>query len=86
MAYGGFFFYYIPRKIRVEGGRLRERHGAEFEAYHNSVPILFPSIRRYPAASRDPWSPAQMLRNREPNVVLGLILLFGVLAWKATRP
>ncbi|HXV74688.1 MAG TPA: methyltransferase, partial [Candidatus Polarisedimenticolaceae bacterium] len=40
-----FFAYYLPRKERVERGRLRQLHGARFERYEQAVPALFPSPR-----------------------------------------
>ena len=74
-----FFVYYMPRKLRVEGDRLAGLHGAAFEAYRRSVPILFPSLRRYPGdATR--WSFRRMVRNQEPLVALGLLLIFVLLA------
>lgn len=85
IGYAVFFLYYIPRKIRVEGGRLARLHGAEFEAYHKSVPILFPSLRRYPAAERNPWSFRLMVSNQEPFVLAGLVLVFIVLGWKVAH-
>src|SRR6185295_11960572 len=42
LAYGVFFLYYLPRKIRVEGTRLRELHGGAWESYFKNVPVLFP--------------------------------------------
>ena len=85
VGYAVFFLYYIPRKIRVEGGRLARLHGAEFETYHRSVPILFPGFRRFPGAATGPWSFRQMVTNQEPIVVVGLALAFGLLFWKLHR-
>lgn len=79
IGYAIFFFYYMPRKLRVEGGRLARLHGSDFEAYHGAVPILFPSARRYPAASRDPWSFRRMALNQEPLVAGGLLIVLGIL-------
>ena len=84
-GYVVFFGYYIPRKLRVEGGRLARLHGAAFEEYHRSVPILLPALRRR-TAGRDRWSPSLMLHNQEPLVAAGLALALAVLAWKTTHP
>lgn len=81
VGYGIFFFYYIPRKLRVEGGRLERIHGEAYARYRASVPILFPSLRAYPGGE-DRWSFAQMVRNQEPLVLLGLAAAF---AWLASR-
>lgn len=80
-GYAVFFIYYLPRKERVEGERLRRRHGGLYEAYRSAVPPLRPALRRF-AGSHVAWSSALMLRNREPLVLVGLALLFGLLAFK----
>ena len=85
VGYAIFFLYYLPRKIRVEGGRLARLHGAGFEAYHKQVPILFPSLRRYPEADRTPWSLRLMVSNQEPFVLAGLALVFVLLGWKVAH-
>ena len=85
LGYAVFFLYYMPRKLRVEGGRLARLHGAAFEAYHRSVPILIPSLRRYPG-DRDAWSFGLMVRNQEPLVLAGVTLVLAFLVWKAIHP
>jgi len=80
-GYAVFFLYYLPRKERVEGDRLQQRHGALYDAYRSAAPTLLPALRRYPGR-RAPWSFALMLCNREPLVLAGLVLLFGLLAFK----
>jgi len=85
IGYSVFFFYYIPRKLRVEGGRLARLHGAAFEEYNRSVPILIPCQRRY-AGGRERWSFSLMVRNQEPLVILAILLVLGLLAWKTGRP
>lgn len=81
VGYAVFFFYYIPRKLRVEGGRLARLHGQAFEEYNRSVPILFPAWRRR-TDGRDPWSFSLMVHNQEPLVLAGVTLVFVLLAWK----
>ena len=85
IGYAVFFFYYIPRKLRVEGARLARLHGAAFEQYNRSVPILFPSAGRR-TSGREPWSFSLMLRNQEPLVVAGVLLVMSLLAWKTRHP
>ena len=82
IGYAVFFLYYMPRKLRVEGGRLERIHGEAYARYRRSVPILFPSLRRFPEGT-ERWSFAQMVRNQEPLVVLGLTLAFVFLALRA---
>jgi len=84
IGYAIFFFYYMPRKLRVEGDRLASLHGAAFEAYRKEVPILFPTFRRY-HGDDTPWSFELMLYNQEPFVATALVLLLGLLAWKTFR-
>lgn len=67
-----FFGYYMPRKLRVEGARLEDQHGGRWRQYRQSVPLLFPSLKRYPAAERRSWHWSRMLRNREYLMVIGL--------------
>jgi protein-S-isoprenylcysteine O-methyltransferase Ste14 len=74
-GYAVFFLYYMPRKLRVEGARLERIHGEAYARYRRSVPILFPSPRRFPEGT-ERWSFAQMIRNQEPLVVLGLAVAF----------
>ena len=80
-GYAIFFFYYMPRKLRVEGGRLARLHGEAFERYHRSVPILFPGLHRYDG-ERAPWSASRMVRNQEPLVLTAVLAVLGLLLWK----
>jgi len=84
-GYAVFFGYYIPRKLRVEGARLARLHGEAFEAYHRSVPILIPALRRR-TEGRERWSFSLMVRNQEPLVIAGVGLALAVLAWKTAHP
>ena len=84
LGYTVFLLYYIPRKLRVEGGRLARLHGPAFEAYRASVPILFPSGRRHPGGD-ETWSFRLMVRNQEPLVATGVALVLALLIWKGMR-
>jgi protein-S-isoprenylcysteine O-methyltransferase Ste14 len=84
-GYAVFFLYYMPRKVRVEGARLADLHGQAFEIYHGSVPVLFPRLRRHPSSESTPWSFRLMVRNQEPLVLAGLLVVMATLAWKAGR-
>lgn len=76
-----FFGYYIPRKLRVEGARLAKMHGEAFLRYNACVPILFPSLRRFPGR-RSPWSLSRAIKNQEYLVLFGVLLVLGLFAWK----
>ena len=81
VGYAVFFGYYIPRKLRVEGARLQKMHGASFTQYNSAVPILLPSLRRYPG-KRSPWSIGRAVRNQEYLVLTGVLLVLAFFAWK----
>ena len=81
LGYLIFFGYYIPRKLRVEGARLERIHGEAYKTYRESVPILFPSPRAF-RGDGSRWSFRQMIRNQEPLVLAGLIVVFAFLTWK----
>jgi protein-S-isoprenylcysteine O-methyltransferase Ste14 len=81
IGYAVFFGYYIPRKLRVEGARLQKMHGASFTQYNSAVPILLPSLRRYPG-KRSPWSFGRAVRNQEYLVLTGVLLVLAFFAWK----
>ncbi len=76
-----FFGYYIPRKLRVEGGRLQKMHGDAWVRYNAAVPILIPSLARYPG-KRTPWSMGRAVKNQEYLVLAGILLVLAFFAWK----
>ena len=85
VGYLVFFGYYMPRKERIEPDRLRRTHGEAYEHYFKAVPALFPSFTPYADAGDARWSSERMLRNREQWMVIALLLISGVLLWKAWR-
>ena len=58
---GFFFFGYMPRKEKREGGRLEQLFGEQFAAYRKNVPSLFPR----PTAYRDPFTTEKRVWKRE---------------------
>ena len=83
-SYFVFFLYYLPRKIRVEGGRLLEIHGRAWQEYFRSVPILFPSLKPYGENARS-WDPDRMKRNREHWMLAGVAVVTLVFLVKTLR-
>src|SRR5262245_36045056 len=69
-----FFAYYLPRKVRVEGERLRRLHGGQWESYFKSVPILFPRVTPHGTNVR-PWDKSRFLRNREHWMLTGVTVV-----------
>ncbi len=80
-GYALFFGYYIPRKLRVEGNRLRKMHGEAWVQYNAAVPILVPSLTRYRGRVRA-WSLTRALRNQEVLVLIGILVILAILAHK----
>lgn len=75
----GFFGYYLPRKFRIEGSRLRERFGDRFADFERSVPDFWPSFARYQGASNQPWSREAFIENNEFGLDLIVIALFAAM-------
>lgn len=81
-----FFAYYFPRKLRVEGGRLRLTHGAAYDRWEAGVPALLPRLTPYRDAGVPPtggWHLARFMRNREYMMLAmeaGLVALFALRA------
>ncbi len=86
LGYAVFFFYYLPRKERVEPARLRDLHGEPFDRYFRAVPALFPRLTPYDGGSTGAWSSDRMLRNREHWMIVGVSAVFLFLLWKAYWP
>ena len=81
-----FFAYYFPRKLRVEGGRLRLTHGASYDRWEAGVPALLPRLTPYRDSAVPPtggWHFARFRRNREYLMLAmeaGLVALFALRA------
>lgn len=77
-----FFFYYMPRKERIECERLRQTHGEEYSRYEQAVPALFPRLTPYRIpghAGGGGWQWSRFSRNREYLMLLleaGLVVFF----------
>ena len=78
-----FFFYYMPRKERIEPARLQETHGEAYTVYQKAVPALFPRLTPWPQGTDHKWRAERMLVNREQWMVIGLLLVCGFMSLKA---
>jgi len=78
-----FFFYYMPRKERVEPARLRAVHGEAYDRYFKAVPALLPTLKPYASASNLGWSSDRMIRNREVWMVAGILAITLFLLWRS---
>ena len=63
-------------ETRREEKILRQKFGAAFNEYRQAVPAWLPRLSRYPEASREPFRWRRVLRNREYNAVIGILLLY----------
>lgn len=83
VGYAVFFFYYMPRKERVEPARLRAVHGEAYDRYFKAVPALLPTMKPYASASNLGWSSDRMIRNREVWMVAGIVAVALFLLWRS---
>ncbi len=64
-AVSAFALYYVPRKKKREGERLRQIFGEAWEHYDHSVPDYLPALRRYERAPARRWSWRAAVDNSE---------------------
>jgi len=76
-----WFGYYMPKKQRIEGDRLRKHFGPAYDEYDRAVPAFVPSLRRYPKASSAGWSMQTFLSNHEVGLDLMLVAMFAVMPY-----
>jgi len=78
-----YCFHYIPYKMRVESGRLRERFGSQFDDYDAKVPDYIPRLTPY-SQEKGAWSFKSFIENSEEGIlILNVILatLVGTRPW-----
>ncbi|MCI0413422.1 isoprenylcysteine carboxylmethyltransferase family protein [bacterium] len=78
-----FALCYVP-VIRHEESVLRGKFPGEFSQYSADVPALYPTIRLYPNISTQ-FSWQQVLRNKEYNAVLGILVGYAYLVLIASK-
>ncbi len=82
-----FFIYYLPKKKRIEGGRLAKVFPGEFDEWDKSVPAFLPSLQAYPSAAGDRWSWRTYMGNNELPMDLLILVLFCMVSLASTlRP
>jgi protein-S-isoprenylcysteine O-methyltransferase Ste14 len=74
LLYFALVYTLVMRREEIE---LRGHHGAEFEAYANSVPLFFPRLTaaKQPAATAGSFSWSQYRKNHEYQAALGFLFL-----------
>jgi protein-S-isoprenylcysteine O-methyltransferase Ste14 len=70
-----FCFHYIPYKKKVEGDRLKERFGSQYEDYDEKVPEYLPRRKRY-SDQKGSWRVRHLTENSEEGILL--IVLAGI--------
>ncbi len=74
-----FVLCYLP-VVHYEESMLREQFSAEYPPYAAAVPAFYPTIRLYPISStRFSWN--QVIRNKEYNAVMGILIAYACLSY-----
>src|SRR5262245_53314282 len=81
LMFAYFLLCYIP-VIRFEENTLREKFADQYQQYAAVIPAFYPTIHLYPQSSTT-FSMNQVLRNKEYNSVIGIILIYAILFLKA---
>ncbi len=76
-----FFLYYMPRKMKIEGDRLRVIYGDDYDRYDAAVPDMIPRLTPYRSGDDTRWSWRQTVDNSEHGTIMslgiGLALMIG---------
>jgi protein-S-isoprenylcysteine O-methyltransferase Ste14 len=82
LGLAAFFGYYLPRKRRVEGERLRALHGESWKTWSRHVPEIVPRLTPYGGNVRR-WSAARFRANGEAAMAGAVAALGLALVWRA---
>jgi protein-S-isoprenylcysteine O-methyltransferase Ste14 len=74
-AFFMFCFHYIPYKKKVEGDRLKNRFGSQYEDYDEKVPEYLPRTKRY-SDQKGSWQVKHFIENSEEGILV--IVLAGI--------
>jgi protein-S-isoprenylcysteine O-methyltransferase Ste14 len=76
----GFYAYYMPRKRKIEGDRLRKIYGEAYERFEKAVPDLLPQLTPYRSGDTTMFRGGLVFENSEHgtvmSVTLGILLIF----------
>ncbi|MBI3449577.1 MAG: isoprenylcysteine carboxylmethyltransferase family protein [Acidobacteria bacterium] len=76
----GFYAYYMPRKRKIEGDRLRKIYGEAYERFEKAVPDLLPQLTPYRSGDTTRFDGKLVFDNSEHgtvmSVALGIALIF----------
>ena len=83
-----FFLYYMPRKMKIEGDRLRAIYGEDYTRYDKNVPDMLPRLTPFRSGDTTRWTWGQSVDNSEHGTImslgvgLGLMMLRTWLRWR----
>ncbi|MGH9867264.1 MAG: methyltransferase family protein [Candidatus Polarisedimenticolia bacterium] len=82
-----FFLYYMPRKMKIEGDRLRAIYGDAYTRYEKSVPDMIPMLKPYRSGDPTRWTWEQTVDNSEHGTIMSLcvgLILILLRTWLGT--
>jgi protein-S-isoprenylcysteine O-methyltransferase Ste14 len=74
-----YFLAFYPPVILEERDRMMRLFPIAYEDYRKKVPIFFPTLRPYPAATGAQYSAAQYRKNREQRALIGAAVIWAAL-------
>jgi protein-S-isoprenylcysteine O-methyltransferase Ste14 len=75
----GFYAYYMPRKRKIEGDRLRKIYGEAYERYEKAVPDLLPRIAPYRSGDTTAFDGRLVFDNSEHGTVMSVAIGLGLI-------
>jgi protein-S-isoprenylcysteine O-methyltransferase Ste14 len=80
IVFVGFYAYYMPRKRKIEGDRLRKIYGEAYERFEKAVPDLLPRLVPYRSGDTTRFDGRLVFENSEHgtvmSVAIGIALIF----------
>ncbi len=67
-----FFAYYMPRKKKIEGDRLRKIYGEDYDRYDRAVPDLLPRLTPYRSGDTTRFDSRLVFENSEHGTAISL--------------
>jgi protein-S-isoprenylcysteine O-methyltransferase Ste14 len=81
---GFFLVVYLP-VMKSEAKLMRKLFASEYEKWSAHVPLFIPRLTPYRGCSGQAFDVLQYLRHREYRASIGLAIVIGILALKATK-
>jgi protein-S-isoprenylcysteine O-methyltransferase Ste14 len=81
----GFFLLVYWPVMKAEAEHMRKLFAGEYEKWSAHVPLFIPRLTPYRGSPGQPFDVQQYLRHREYRASIGLAIVIGVLALKATK-